>query len=331
LSWYGSVGRDLPWRRTRDPYAIWISEVMLQQTRVAAAIGYYERFIERFPNVQTLADAPETDLLKQWAGLGYYYRARNLQKAARQIAAAGVFPSTFEGLLQLSGVGNYTAAAIASFAFELPHAVLDGNVYRVLSRVLADDTNIASTRARAHFSTVAEHLLDRTDPATYNQAIMELGATVCLPKRPQCLLCPASAVCRARAANTQEQFPVKSKTGKNAPESRTLFWIEQTGRVLAWQRPPHSRLMPGFWELPEVDQLPGAVPGDVLGAFRHGITVHDYRFQVFSASVPADLGTCQWLDLAAADAGPISTVFRKALKVVRMTRNPGYSVHVAAK
>ena len=190
LHWFAQNRRDLPWRRTRDPYAIWISEVMLQQTRVAAVIPYYERFLSRFPDLESLAGASETDLLAHWAGLGYYYRARNLQRAARNALEAGTFPADYDGIRHLPGIGEYTAAAVASIAFDLPYPVVDGNVYRVLSRVLNDRTNIASGPARKHFTVLAGAILDRTRPGDFNQAIMELGATVCLPRKPLCLICP---------------------------------------------------------------------------------------------------------------------------------------------
>jgi A/G-specific adenine glycosylase len=181
-AWYDGARRDLPWRRTRDPYAIWVSEIMLQQTRVAAVIPYYERFLQRFPSPDALAQAPEEELLAMWSGLGYYSRARNLQKAARQITEAGDFPRAYTAIRELAGVGEYTAAAIASIAFDLPHAVVDGNVRRVLARLM-NDGNLDVQQA-------AERLLDRRDPARWNQAVMELGATICLPREPRCGECP---------------------------------------------------------------------------------------------------------------------------------------------
>src|SRR5947209_4681805 len=228
LAWFAVSKRNLPWRRTRDPYRVWISEIMLQQTRVAAVIPFYERFLERFPNVNSLAAAPEQDLLASWAGLGYYYRARNLQKAAQQVMDAGGFPSTYEGIRQLPGIGDYTAASVASISFDLPHAVVDGNVLRVLSRVLDDDTNIASVTGRKHFSLLAQQLLDRENAGAFNQAVMELGATICVPKNPQCLVCPVGELCRARQRGNQTNRPVKIVARKAAEQKRMLFWIERS-------------------------------------------------------------------------------------------------------
>ncbi len=331
LTWFSIHKRDLPWRRTKDPYAIWISEVMLQQTRVAAATPYYERFLQRFPNFIALAQASEGDLLAHWAGLGYYYRARNLQKAAQKMAEAGVFPTAHPTILALPGIGEYTAAAVASIAFDQPHAVVDGNVYRVLSRVLADSTNIAGSNARKHFAPLAQVLLDPVSPGDYNQALMELGATVCLPRNPQCLVCPVANLCRARQTGRQNEFPVKTKGKKTAEEIRVLFWAERNESLLLWQRPAHSRLMPGFWELPEREQLPTAEPSSVLAEFSHGITFHNYRFQVAKVSVPVDLGLCKWLNERELASLPLSTIARKArIQVARRKAAAGTGQSFAA-
>ncbi len=321
LVWFKDFQRDLPWRRTRDPYSIWVSETMLQQTRVAAALPYYERFLSRFPDFRTLASAPESEVLAAWAGLGYYYRARNLQKAAQEIAAGGSFPSSYENLRALPGVGDYTAAAVASIAFDLPHAVLDGNVFRALSRVFADSTDISSGKGRKHFAALAASLLDHEQPGAFNQAVMELGATVCLVRNPQCLLCPIADHCRARQEGTQDCYPVNNAKQLSVKQDRSVFWIEKEGAVLAWQRPDSSRLMPGFWELPEASQLPAAVAGSELGLVRHGITIHSYTFHIFDAPVPTDLGVCQWLTLSCLETIPISTVFRKVLQALHKRRN----------
>lgn len=329
LAWYRDSKRDLPWRRSVDPYAIWVSEIMLQQTRVTAVIPYYDRFLRRFPNFYDLAGAPEPDLLSHWAGLGYYYRARNLQKAAQRMAQAGAFPSTHEEILALPGVGDYTAAAVASISFNLPHAVVDGNVYRVLSRISNDSTDIASTSGKKRFTLLAGALLDHRFPGEYNQAIMELGATVCLPKNPQCLVCPVSNLCLARSAATQNQLPVKAKQQKSIAIHRTLYWIEDRGRLLLWQRPSDASLMPGFWELPEADQLPAVTPGEPLGSFRHGITIYNYHFEVVRAHAPLSIGPCRWIDLTELPRTPMSTIFRKAQRTVGK-RVPKRNVHASA-
>lgn len=316
LAWYRAAKRDLPWRRTRDPYAVWVSEIMLQQTRVAAVIPYFERFVSRFPDFHSLAGALEADLLSHWAGLGYYYRARNLQKAAQVMAQAGAFPATHSAILALPGVGDYTAAAVASISFDLPHAVVDGNVYRVLSRIANDSIDIASSRGKKHFTALADALLDSESPGEYNQALMELGATICLPKNPQCLVCPVSSLCLSRSSGTQDRLPVKTRQQKSIEVHRVLYWIEDRGRVLLWQRATDSSLMPGFWELPESAQLPSIAPGEPIGSFRHGITIHNYRFEVVHAAAPANIFPCHWVDLANLSNLPLSTIFRKAQRVV---------------
>jgi A/G-specific adenine glycosylase len=316
LRWFDQARRDLPWRRSNDPYRVWVSEIMLQQTRVAAAIPYYERFLKRFPSIEALAEAPEADLLAHWAGLGYYHRARNMQHAARAIRDAGGFPDTFEEILELAGVGGYTAAAIASISFGLPHAVLDGNVFRVLSRVANDSTDIASSAGKKVFSALADTMLDTERPGDSNQAMMELGATLCLPRNPQCLVCPVSALCRARAAGTQDSLPVKKKARESVYEERTLYWITRGHNVLLWQRPASAKLMPEFWELPEAEQLPQAGSGVEKGSFRHGITFHNYLFRVIAIPTPLRLGICQWVDRRQSEKLPLSTVARKAMKVL---------------
>ncbi len=321
LRWFDAAQRDLPWRRTRDPYAIWLSEVMLQQTRVAAVIPFYQRFLQRFPDVASLAAAPEADLLAHWAGLGYYYRARNVQRAAQKMVASGGFPITHSEIRELPGIGDYTAAAVASIAFDLPHAAVDGNVLRVLSRLFNDATDIASGAGRKRFTALAGQLLDQSRPGAYNQALMELGAVICLPKAPQCLLCPVARHCAARAAGRTTELPVKATVKKSVRLERTLFWIERAGHLLVWQREPDSRLMPGFWELPEPAQLAGAEPGRMLGNFKHGITIYDYRFAVVEAQAPLELNGCLWRPFSELESAPLSTIFRKAMRIVEKGKN----------
>jgi A/G-specific adenine glycosylase len=316
LAWFHAQQRDLPWRRTRDPYAIWVSEIMLQQTRVAAVIPYYERFLQRFPNFAALAQAPESELLACWAGLGYYYRARNLQKAAQRMHEAGLFPREYASIRELPGIGDYTAAAIASISFDLPHAVVDGNVLRVLSRVCADSANTASNAGKKHFTSIANILLDVANPGAFNQAVMELGAVVCLPKNPQCLVCPVPEWCLARERGEQNKFPVKIVTRKSETETRTLFWVQDGQRILAWQRPPASRLMPGFWELPEKQQLPFAQLLSKLGSFRHGITFHNYVFDLWTATTTERPSDCVWIEISGLKELPVSTILKKAARLV---------------
>lgn len=213
LAWFRQFQRDLPWRRTKDPFRIWISEIMLQQTRVAAVIPYYEPFLARFPEVRALAEAPQEEVLRLWSGLGYYSRARNLQKAAQQIVArhGGEFPKEEKAAMALSGVGPYTGAAILSIAFNAKHAVLDGNVARVLARLGAVRGDLRESRRWQSLQTTAQELLDPKAPGDWNQAMMELGAMVCTPRAPQCLLCPVAKFCRARQSGDPESFPQKRK------------------------------------------------------------------------------------------------------------------------
>ena len=220
IGWYEENKRDLPWRDTKDPYRIWISEVILQQTRVAQGYAYFVRFMERFPDVFALAGAEEDEVMKYWQGLGYYSRARNLHAAARSIAGAGAFPTTYEGVLSLKGVGEYTAAAICSFAYDMPKAVVDGNVYRILSRWLGMDIPIDSTQGKKQFAQAAEELLDKTRPALYNQAIMDFGALQCTPSSPDCQACPLADSCAALAQGKVDVLPVKQHKTK---VSKRLF------------------------------------------------------------------------------------------------------------
>ena len=209
IGWYEENKRDLPWRDTKDPYRIWISEIILQQTRVAQGYDYYVRFMERFPDVFALAEAEEDEVMKYWQGLGYYSRARNLHAASRRVAGLGAFPVAYEDVLALKGVGEYTAAAICSFAYDMPCAVVDGNVYRVLSRWLGIDTPIDSTQGKKLFVRAAHELLDKGRPALYNQAIMDFGAMQCTPASPDCLNCPLADGCAALAQGRVDLLPVK--------------------------------------------------------------------------------------------------------------------------
>ncbi len=299
--WYDRAKRDLPWRQTRDPYAIWISEVMLQQTRVAAVIPYYQRFLKRFPDAASLAQAPEPELLALWSGLGYYSRARNLQKAARQIVESGAFPNHYASILELAGVGVYTAAAIASISFGLPHAVVDGNVRRVLARWTND--------GRLDAQPIADRLLDRRDAARWNQAVMELGATICLPREPRCAECPVAAHCAARHAGTQNDLPLKR--AKPAPEhlERTLLVIHRNGRILLT---PSLRVK-GFWDLPE--HPANGKTAATLGDFRHTITHRHYRFTVQEARAVVVPKGARWHTAKELERIPLSTTARKALRI----------------
>jgi A/G-specific adenine glycosylase len=313
LAWYGKHKRDLPWRKSRDPYRIWISEIMLQQTRVAAVIPYYERFLARFPDVSALASAPEQELLAAWAGLGYYSRARNLQRAAQKIVELGDFPRDYSSLLTLPGVGDYTASAIASIAFDLPHAVLDGNVLRVLSRFTGERGNVDSLAVRNGLRKVSEQALHPVRTGEFNQAMMELGATVCLPKQPRCMECPLERHCVARELGIQNELPVKSIRPGVKRVEKELLVVEKAGKILAWQRTAENPRLAGFWELPEPAQLAGAKLGSRIGQFRHTIVNTNYVCHVFRASLSPIPAGFHWLVRSKIDEIPLSTTAKKAL------------------
>lgn len=255
LEWYHGQKRDLPWRRHRNPYYIWISEIMLQQTRVDTVIPYFNRFIERFPTVESLADAPEEDVLKCWEGLGYYSRARNLQHAARQVKEqhGGMVPNDRDAVFSLKGVGPYTAGAILSIAFNRPEPAVDGNVMRVLSRYFLMEDDIAKGPTRVKMERLASELIPEGEASHFNQALMELGALVCTPKSPRCLPCPVMEHCAARLAGCETSLPVKTKAKPPRPEERLAALVtgrgEHAGRVLIRQR-PSSGLLARMWELP---------------------------------------------------------------------------------
>lgn len=286
---------------------------MLQQTRVAAVIPYYERFLELFPDPAALAGAREQDLLGAWAGLGYYSRARNLQKAALAIVELAHFPSDYAALRQLPGIGDYTAAAVASIAFDRPHAVLDGNVLRVLSRLSAERGNIKTQTVRSTLNDLAQDLLDPKRPGEFNQAVMELGATVCLPKQPLCGECPLQRHCQARRDGIEAQLPLNGVRPTASRRDLHLLLIERQGKILLTQRPAHSKRLAGFWELPKRDELPDASPGPALAEFRHTIVHTTYSVQVYRASIRRAPDQFEWLGEAALQNFPLSTIARKAL------------------
>lgn len=248
LQWYEKNRRFLPWRGTKDPYRIWISEIILQQTRVAQGYDYFVRFIERFPDVQALAAASEDEVLRCWQGLGYYSRARNLHCAARQIVASGGFPMDYEGIRNLKGVGDYTAAAIASFAFGLPHAVVDGNVYRVLSRYFGVDEAIDTGRGRKCFAELAQALLpDRERVADYNQGLMDFGALQCVPKSPRCMDCPLNESCMAFREGRVKDLPVKVNALIVSKRYLHYFWV-QVGEEMVLFRREGKDIWKGLYE-----------------------------------------------------------------------------------
>ena len=216
IDWYSKVKRDLPWRETKDPYKIWLSEIILQQTRIDQGLPYYNLFVEKFPSVHDLAAADQQDVLKTWEGLGYYSRARNLHATAQYVSSqlGGIFPDNYEGLLQLKGIGPYTAAAISSISFDQPEPVIDGNVFRFISRFFGIEKDIAENKNRKYFKEVLTEVIDHQEPGIFNQAVMEFGATVCKPSNPQCDQCVFSTACFAKAHQKQSELPVKSKKVK---------------------------------------------------------------------------------------------------------------------
>lgn len=273
ISWFRENGRALPWRETRDPYAIWLSEIILQQTRIVQGLEYWERFMAQYPTVEALAAASEDDVLKLWQGLGYYSRARNLHAAAKQIVEMGKFPDTLEGIKSLKGVGDYTAAAIGSFAFDIPAAVVDGNVYRVLSRYFGIDTPINSTQGKKEFAALAQSLIpgggnEKIKPeafemelspiSAYNQGMMDFGAIQCTPQSPKCLLCPLAETCEALRNDRVAELPVKEKKLKVQTRRFTYIYIrcqeepsangEQAEPMIAIHRRGKGDIWQGLWE-----------------------------------------------------------------------------------
>ncbi len=246
-AWYADHRRDLPWRATTDPYRIWVSEIILQQTRVAQGYDYFVRFMERFPTVEALAAAPEDDVLHAWQGLGYYSRARNLHAAAATIVAQGGFPRDYAGVRALRGVGDYTAAAICSMAYGLPHAVVDGNVYRVLARYLGLDTPIDTTAGRHQFAHAADQLLDRRSPGLYNQALMDFGALWCTPRSPRCPDCPLAGGCDALASGRVDRLPVKAKR-PNVAERHLIYICVCVGNDILLHRRGAGDIWAGLYE-----------------------------------------------------------------------------------
>ncbi len=253
LTWYDSNKRDLPWRHNPTPYRVWISEIMLQQTRVDPVIPYYLRFMETFPSVEALANAPEELLMKHWEGLGYYSRARNLQKAAKIIAKVGRFPQDFEGWLKLPGIGNYAAGAICYIALGLPTPAVDGNVLRVLSRVLGSEEDIASDLVKKGFTEALRAVYPKGKTSEFTQSLMELGATVCLPNgEPHCKECPLKELCFASKNDLIDKIPFKSPKKKRKIEKRTVFIMRHNDKV-ALNRRPDKGLLAKMWEFPNVE------------------------------------------------------------------------------
>jgi A/G-specific adenine glycosylase len=308
LTWYEEHRRELPWRRDADPYRVWVSEIMLQQTRVAAVVDHYARFLQKFPTVQTLAGAREASVLAVWSGLGYYQRARRMHQAAKLIARQrrGIFPRTAEEWRELPGIGRYTAAAIASIAFGEAVAVVDGNVERVVERMFgaAEGREAAWRRAGS--------LLDRQRPGDFNQAMMELGATVCTPRAPQCPVCPLHDWCTPRGAIPARPQPARKR-------KQLIYGLaRRNGSVLLVQRPAEASLMAGLWELPALPdaQHNGAEP---MAKLRHAITDTDYDVSVFTfapAKFHAAAANARWFAQRQWERLPLTGLARKILRRV---------------
>jgi A/G-specific adenine glycosylase len=298
VAWQRSHGRHaLPWQNTRDPYRVWLSEIMLQQTQVSTVLAYYERFLQRFPDLQSLAAAPVDDVLALWSGLGYYSRARNLHRCAQAVIAehGGAFPRSSAQLAQLPGIGRSTAAAIAAFCFGERAAILDGNVKRVLTRALGFGGDLAQAAQERELWRQAEALLPAQGIEAYTQGLMDLGAGVCLVKRPQCLLCPLNDVCAARREGAPERYPVKTRKLKRGRRENALLWLERDDAALWLTQRPDTGVWAGLWSLPEfsdlqaLQQLTQAWPGEsqALDAFEHVLTHFDWRLLPVRHRLPA--------------------------------------------
>ena len=330
IAWQRSHGRSgLPWQLTRDPYRVWLSEIMLQQTQVTTVLGYYERFLQRFPTVAALAAAPSEEVLAMWSGLGYYARARNLHRCAQAVVAehGGEFPRGAQQLAELPGIGRSTAAAIAAFCFGERVAILDGNVKRVLTRVLAYERDIAQAASEKALWAIATDLLPLAPPgapldsamSTYTQGLMDLGATVCTIRRPACDACPAHAMCQGRASGAPEKFPVKTRKLKRSKRAAVLLWLQHQDRVWLVRR-ADSGVWAQLWSLPEFDTaaaLERAVkdwPGTLewMAPFKHVLTHFDWMLQplklqwhgAVSAREQREIGTLAAVNLATASDEP---------------------------
>jgi A/G-specific adenine glycosylase len=288
---------------------------MLQQTRAAAVIPYYLNFLERFPSVEALAAAAEPDVLNAWSGLGYYSRARNLQRAAQRIASTG-FPATHAEILELPGIGPYTAAAVGSIALDLPHAAVDGNVLRVISRLTNDVSDITSRRVRARYSEIASELLDPQRPGDFNQAMMELGATVCIPRSPECRACPVAKLCAAREAGTERQLPIRRPKPEASRVVLDLVLLKRSGKIYLVQRAEREARLAGFWELPEKG-LVRCEKSLELYRFCHRIVNNIFEVTIWKSIASKPTGG-RWVALDRLREIPLTTITRKALAAVKL-------------
>jgi A/G-specific adenine glycosylase len=304
LGWYAQSQRKLPWRGATDPYHILVSEIMLQQTRVAVVEERYTKFIAQFPSAERLARAKEATVLAAWSGMGYYRRARALHEAAKEIVQRGSFPQKATALMELAGVGRYTAAAVASIAFGEPVAVVDGNVKRVLDRLV---NRSARPIPQEHYWEIASELLDRQSPGDFNQAMMELGALVCLPAQPMCHACPVANLCGARGPTERAERPPRRKAELHYALAR------RNGSILLRQRKKQSSLMPGMWELPEIE---GANENKLpLLKLRHSITTTDYSVFVHAGNNKKRQSD-RWVPLRSVYRLPLTGLTRKIIRAL---------------
>jgi A/G-specific adenine glycosylase len=348
VSWFASAARDLPWRRTLDPYAIWVSEIMLQQTQVATVIPYWLRWMKALPTVQALAQASEPEMLKLWEGLGYYSRVRNLQKAARIIVAehAGTVPFEHASLLKLPGIGAYTAGAIASIAFNLPRPILDGNVTRVLTRLFHIRSNVAEKRVKDSLWILADRLVraaaglpSKRPCSALNQALMELGATVCRPEKPDCPACPLREFCEARLRGDPESLPLKTRPVPAKKKNTAAFLLVRDNRIWLRQRPKEG-VNAGFWELPNApvpnlrnktiqmaaEQELGFRPAALIAVGRIAHSITSTRYQLSCHRVEEGTGTAtpgngKWFALNQLETTPLSGAHARLLRSLELERS----------
>lgn len=321
--WYKNSGRDLPWRETKDPYLIWIAEVILQQTRIEQGIQYYYRFIERFPDVFSLSSAPLDDVLKQWEGLGYYSRARNLHAAAKTLAEelGGKFPTTHTELIRLKGIGPYTARAISSFAFGEATGVVDGNVLRVASRILGDHSPINEQKYRKNFQAAVDSWVQGVDPRAFNHGMMDLGSTVCTPTKPACMICPVEADCVARQEGLEAILPIKSKKLKRKVRFFNFYIYKNEQAEIAIQQRPLEGLWGGLWEIPN-EEIPhsqwekqeAGSEANFQFSFKHVFTHFDMMGNVFEASSPNHANSPSYTYIST-DKIPIFAFSKAVLKI----------------
>ena len=328
LKWFAANGRELPWRGIGDAYGIWVSEVILQQTRIDQGTDYWLRFMERFPDVQALAAASEDEVLRLWQGLGYYSRARNMHAASRQIVAQGGFPKTIEGLRALKGVGDYTAAAVGSMAFGLPVAAVDGNVYRVLARHYGIDVPINTTRGKHTFEALAQELLPPDKPSEFNQAMMDFGAIWCTPRSPRCIDCPVAATCEALRSGRVGELPVKEKKLK-VKERRFAYVCLRCGGKIALRRRPAGDIWQGLWEplfiedgtMPDLGCPLTLLAHDVKHVLTHRVLLADF-YLAEPVSPPALPEAYQWVDERDIDNYALPRLVEKLLVLLKKQERP---------